>query len=556
MHPVSQVLKNKKMKALNKYLIAIIWMAPCWVYGQGKDTLKTDQINVIRAFEPEVNLVNKVNFPPNLPVIKTTSSPQVQKFVFENYPTTIQYTPEDLRPLRYHAPEISNTSLGYLKAGFGNYLTPVLDFSIANKNTEKYRTGLQLDFIYSKSKKPKFRQYYELGLEGFGEYYLENTTIGAKARLDMNQYYLYGMEPAEADLTSKKDISRKYTNPQFGIYFFNHHGNKWNLNFAGNVDVDIVSTDFDNKGANVKVDLKGYKEFLGDRYKLGVDLEVQHSKDQNTLIDSARTAVTIRPYGAIHKGIWSLEIGPVLLMEKGGFHVLPSIHNQVKLAGDKLVMYNEWNSRFGYNNLATVYRENPFISDGLIYRNYRFQERTILGLRGALESGFSYDARFGQHVWSDMPLFVNDTNDFKQFVQVVEDNLSAWNGHIELKYTKPKMLELGAAFDYYAYKTESEQAAWHMPEYKFRLSGTYLWKDKLTAGAEIETLGGIKVKNNLGDVEKLKTIVDINLHADYHILHNIAVFVELNNLLNNQHPRWNHYDLYGFHGIGGVKITF
>ncbi|HUH73558.1 MAG TPA: hypothetical protein VLZ75_04040 [Chitinophagales bacterium] len=543
-----------KLKVFSIYIFAL--NIPIAVFAQNRDSLKTDEINVVRAFEPEVNLVNKVDFPPNLPVISTNEKPANQVYQFNDFYKSIEYTPEDLRPLKYSASEETPSSVGYVKAGFGNYLTPVFKLALANKDHSKFQTGLDVDFIHSKSKNPKFRQYYELGIQGYGEYHLENITVGARLGMSLNQYYLYGMDATEADTLNKSDLSRKYTIPKFGVYFYNHSANRWDMNFAGNLDVEIASTDFSNKGVNVKYGLHGLKEFSGDTYKVGLDIDGMISSNTNSENSISRNALALKPFAGIKKDIWSLEAGPVLIIDDGDVHVLPYIKNKIKIKDDLLVMYNEWNSKIGYNNLINTSRENPFIANNIRFENYRFQERTIIGLRGALPSGFSYDARFGQNVWSDAPLYVNDTNDMKQFTQIIEEKVSAWNGHVEVEYEKAGQFGAKTSFDYYAYKTKSGSEAWHMPTLKFSLSGKYIWNDKLFVGAEVIALGGIKARNQQLNVEKLSPQVDINLSANYHLTKNIGFFVELNNLLNNTQPRYNLYERFGFQGIGGVKIIF
>lgn len=542
-----------KLKVLSIILTSV---APTILWAQTQDTLKSDEINVVRAFEPQVNLVNKVDFPPNLPKISTTNQPIVQQYTFNDYFSSLNYKPEDLKPVKYTPPTSGNESIGYVKAGFGNILTPVFKLGLANKDQSKFRTGLNVDFIHSKAKKA-FQQYYELGIEGYGEYHLENLTIGAKASLDLDQYYLYGMSEEEAlTIGDKKDISRKFTIPRFGLYFFNHSTNRWDMNFAGNFDVEIAKTDFNNQGYNINYDLHAFREFKGDTYKVGLDIDGQFTSNTNPIETHNRKALAIKPYGGIKMGIWSLTAGPVLIVDDGDVFLLPYITNQIKVKDDVFVIYNEWKSSIGYDNMIRIHRENPFIANSIHYHDYRFQERTILGVRGALPIGVSYDVRFGNNAWSNVPLFVNDTNDFKQFEQVHDEKMTAWVGHAEVGYEKPKEYGGKVAFDYNSYSTTHQAAAWHMPEFKFSLAGNYTWDEKLNIMAEVITLGGIKVRNPQLVVEKLSPQVDINLAANYQLNKNIGFFVELNNLLNNKQARWNQYDRFGFQGIGGVKIIF
>ncbi len=539
-------------------IYAGILLVPIWVLAQddAQDVLPGDEIRVVRAFEPEVNLVSKVNFPPNLPKIAAGDKPKAQQYSFGDYSTSLSYEPEDLRPLKYNPIPITNESMGYLRAGFGNYLTPILNFGIANKDHSKYRVGLNTDFIHSKASKTPFKQYYEFGLEGFGEYYLNNATAGVRVGLDMDRYHLYGMSPEEAENMTKKDVSRAYTVPKFELYFYNHNPNKWNLNFAGNIGFEVAKTNFGNKAVNVNYGLNVHRSFLGDTYKAGVELDGQFNGNTTEAIKKNISGMALRPYGTIRKSIWSLELGPVLMITNGNLYVLPSFQNRIKILEDKLVMYNEWNSEIGYNNLISVYRKNPFLAGHVRYSNYRFQERAILGFRGAVAQGFYYDLKFAQNVWNNAPLLINDTSDFKQFIQVFDEKISAWNGHIEIGYEKQSQYGAKAAFDFYNYKTRTEAEAWHMPKFKFTIAGNYVWNKKLFIGAELVTLGGIKALDYEGNSVTLKTQVDLNFNATYQFKDFLGVYAEVNNVLNNKQPGWFGYERYGFHGIGGVKINF
>jgi hypothetical protein len=91
---------------------------------------------------------------------------------------------------------------------------------------------------------------------------------------------------------------------------------------------------------------------------------------------------------------------------------------------------------------------------------------------------------------------------------------------------------------------------------KSTLQGQYFWKDQLVVGAEMFVHSGIKARNQQLNVENLKTVVDINLSAQYALKKYISFFAELNNIANVKSPRWNGYSTYGFHAIAGVKLLF
>src|SRR5690606_31247643 len=126
-----------------------------------------------------------------------------------------------------------------------------------------------------------------------------------------------------------------------------------------------------NQGYNINYDLHAFREFKGDTYKVGLDIDGQFTSNTNPIETHKRKALAIKPYGGIKKSIWSLTAGPVLMVDDGDVFVLPYITNQIKVKDDLLVIYNEWKSRIGYDNLIRVHGENPFIANNIDFHDYR-----------------------------------------------------------------------------------------------------------------------------------------------------------------------------------------
>lgn len=543
------------MKRLTIYISTLIVISASLNAQVRKDSLPSEQIDVVKAFEPSVTLVNKVGFPPNLPKL-STDQPLPQQYNFTDRYTSVSYKPEDLRPLKYTAPVEAPQGIGYVRAGFGNYLTPVFNLALSNKDHSKFSVGLNTDFIFSKANEPRFQEYYELGVKANAAYHTENMTISLDAGIRRDQYYLYGIDGQDSlQDVNKKDISRAYTIPSFMLSVFNHVPTKADIDYKAYFGVDAAGTDFDVKASNVSFGASGEKGFSGGDYKAGLKLNAMLST-YNFEGSDGRFALELTPFGGIRKGIWSLEAGPVLVIDDGDVHLMPYISNRIKVKEDKLVIYNEWKSSIGFNNLVTAYRQNPFLARDNRYENYRFEERTLLGVRGAIPSGLFYNFRFGQAAWNDMPLWLNDTSDFSQFRQVYDKKVRGWNPYLELGYKKQGLFDISLAGDYYIYTTDQQAEAWHLPSLQGQLLAHYYWKDKLQVGMQILAQAGMKARNELGAVENLKPLVDINLSANYFLNKNIGFFVEVNNIANIRSPRWYRYDRFGIQGIGGVKVVF
>ena len=49
---------------------------------------------------------------------------------------------------------------------------------------------------------------------------------------------------------------------------------------------------------------------------------------------------------------------------------------------------------------------------------------------------------------------------------------------------------------------------------------------------------------------------DLNVGAEYKVLNRLNVYLDFNNLFNNQYQRWNQYKVLGFNIVGGVVYSF
>ena len=55
---------------------------------------------------------------------------------------------------------------------------------------------------------------------------------------------------------------------------------------------------------------------------------------------------------------------------------------------------------------------------------------------------------------------------------------------------------------------------------------------------------------------KLDGIIDLNLGLEYRYSGTVALFLNINNITNNQYERWIGLPVYGINVIGGLGVTF
>ena len=145
---------------------------------------------------------------------------------------------------------------------------------------------------------------------------------------------------------------------------------------------------------------------------------------------------------------------------------------------------------------------------------------------------------------------------------VYDDRVTVFNIHAELGIRVNELYRLASRLDLFQYDMNLQAEAWHRPTWQVGINNQLTPMDGLLIQANLNFMGGINARRitanpeALFSAEKLKTIADLQLKADYQITEKIGVFVEGNNLLNGQNVRWLNYSVRGAQLIGGAWLKF
>lgn len=564
------------MKKIKNILFAIISLSAFGAFAQTNvDTLpKLDEVDIVKAYEPILISSNKVPFGPNLPnIVKTKPDPQT--YTYSDVKGKIDYKPEDIRPIKAAGKKPEKNQFFYAKIGFGYPLAALGKIIITNPIKTKYSAGLDIDIMSSFKNKKELKNYTDLKIKGFGEYYIKKkASVGGELWYRLNQQFFYGYTN---DFAFSKD-SLKTNYNRFGgavklrgiedaPYYYSGE-----VNFASVINKNVFHKP---KELTIGVNAEGGYNFKKN-YWLGAKINVTNVSYKDDYKDTTLFAflnnqnhftVQAIPYGKIKFKIWQLKAGPNLIVTNRTFYILPEIENQLQIYKDYLVMYNEWKTQVKINSMNNLSIDNPFLVTNN-YTNSVDETRTIVGLRGSIK-GFGYDVRFSQLVSRRNAQFVNNVGPFgieyPGFDVQTVSNLRAWNPHIGLSYNKGNQFGAKAWFDYFVYNKNTAEELSYVPKFKAGFSAFYNWKEKLYVNIDItgqSRVNAVQVNSNdfppytTTTFIPVKGLVDVNLSANYFITKNIGVFVDLNNLGFQKWPRFYRYPTYSFQVIGGVKLSF
>lgn len=539
-----------------KITISILSFFLCFnIWAQkGDSILKNEQIDIIKAYEPILIKANKVIISPKLPELKTNMSRDLEYNVPVQLLEVEYQPPSEIKPLSIKTEPKAELPILRLKAGFGNYLTPLIDLDITNKNTEKYRVGLNIKHLSSKRKKVENQSFNESAFNAFGEYNIsEEMKVGLSAQYNIDNYFFYGYNHDDTSFT-KKDSKIGYNTGGFNLNF---EGEVNDLDLEYDFDFSYLSTkdSYNNKSGLLNLSLGAEKSFYKSLV-VGARLGLNSNKYKEIFNNSSRTLFNFNPYFGYDHQRFNIHAGLTLLTDEGNFGILPDIKLQTVLIPGALSMYNHWTGDINYNNLYSFSTENPWLQKTQNFKNGTTEIRTFLGLTGNIAKKVDYDVRISQLVYKDKLLFVNDTTEDKKFVGVYDSKLKAWNPHVMVGYNHSDFLFLKLSFDYFKYNTSNQGSAWHLPTMVSTFSGVYHFNHKLILKTDLFVEAGRKTMLIDGATATLKPIADLNLGVNYYFNKNIGLFASANNVLSLKRMRYRNYNMLGFQVLGGVIVSF
>lgn len=539
-----------------------------------KEELTTEDVEVIKDYQPMLADAVKINFPPQVPVWDSKQSKM--KYYLPKKQMTLSYLPPPIKPLAMSTKE-TDTDLpkASLKTGYGNYSTIFIDAMYNSGRSEWFNWGANYKHLSSKSKSLEAQNFSENNLELFGKYFFNTVIFKSNIRASRDVIYFYG----NPGVKKSKRLSDIDSLQQY-FYFANYTGElsnyesnglriDWKMQFKFDyllnkndasewspfVNINLSKL-FDNKNElslNFKYDYTDYNDNIAAYIVLG------NFPTTIPQYDYKRTITSIHPKFKFIKDIFTLYAGLDLTFEKDerndNTYLFPDITTETKLLGDKLIFYNGWHRFIQKNSFKSLTDENPFLSQSIQIINSKTEDR-FAGARGGFMKNFTYNLKFSQKIVNDLPLFFNDTMDLNKFKIAYDDKTQIINLLGEISYQQTEQFRVKFGGEYFIYELSEEEKAWHLPSYSLNLSGSYLAWKKILLTTDIFFEGGIFARAKDGTLYSLKDLTDLNFSVNYFFSKKLTFFVMFNNVMRKKHYRWMRYPSYKENGLIGLKVIF
>jgi len=534
--------------------------------------VKTEEVTVIAAYEPSLSDVIKINTTPEIPdtdIDKPHLNYLVTPTLFR-----VSYQPEPIQAAKITGEPLSKLYQSYIKAGFGNYTSPLAELYYNNLRSRTSNMGIYLKH-YSASGEIKDyapANFSDNILKIYGTRNLTSHIIDGDFQYKRNVVHYFGFQPASYILPLpvplEDFIYQKYQLLDLNAGIKSSYTDKDKLHHALHINYYNLKDNFEaqENGLYVKGNIHKNVELLSsvENEKIALDVNVAYYNNITKTSNLNTAIVSLKPQFLFNSNQYALNLGintSIEVNETSYIHFFPSFHASIAIAKDVLSLYGFFDGGLEKHNLKTVYEENPFINTSL---PLEFTKNKVIfggGLKGQIATVLSFNIGGSFTEAENMPFFVTDTS------KIIE-NMFTFSYHditrmrifgdFSLSLTDKFSMVLRGDFNHYSLDTEAH--AWHKPLIDGSLGARYNLVDKISIKADMfaQTKTYAKTYDAAGDIlsVEIPAITDFNLGLEYNYTKKISVFTQFNNLTAARYYKWYNYPSHKFHFLAGLTYAF
>jgi hypothetical protein len=574
------------------------------LYGQENN--KTEEIFLgIGSGNRKISKIQKSSITPN----HTDSITIIDevKYYLEPKQYQVSYDIENIKPARLKITANGDKLYrGYLKAGAGAYLSPLLEFNYASKRSRDESWGFKggTNGSFANINGLGNTKYSDLSLGGYYQKFFMDYDLWSEFDYERNNYQFYGLDYEDSQMydfygIDSNDSLMKESFKEADSLFkqnydlFDLHIKLNSLNIGRDTNKLRIKSWIDFHHLNSNYDLSenhfligahsGWlildEEFLGtfeldinnvnapETLSINADNIIQSSNQKN------RTSGIIRLNPHIYSRKNNLIVKAGLSVQANindntKFHIFPDLELSYSLFNNVFIPYGGWVGNVQRNTFNDIRLENPFISEDANLQNTVQKSNLFAGVRGSLSSKFTFNLSASFQKFDSMYFFTPDNiSSYGNKFQMTYDNLSQTSFMGEITYQDSEKLKVSAKGEYFIYDPSNELYAWQKPEFLITLSGLLDLSNKIIVKSDIYLVGQRKVFSHyeplriyeLEDgkyVSSLKPLIDMNLSAEYRYNKKVSGFIQFNNFIGKKYQYWSNFPVQSINILGGVTFSF
>ncbi|HMH33071.1 MAG TPA: hypothetical protein VK543_08565 [Puia sp.] len=525
------------------------------IFVQAQDSTKRKTINITSSFKPVLRDAAKINFNA-APPIADTAKPRLTYNIPSQY-LFLTYQPAELRPVALQADSmLYMQNDNYIKVGIGNVHQPYIKTGFSFGDGKNTLFNVFGDGYSSKGKLPfQKNNLAAVAVSGIVKT-KNNLEWSGKLGFRTDGYYLYGFNPDTLKY-NKEQLLQRFQNFEGNFALRNVVPTEFGLTYNPNIHVSVFTDNHTPKatesnsvlnlplektiGENFAFDL-GFTASLTN-YKIGGNPAIQNN------------LYYVSPALSYHNTNLKLKAELTPSWDNGIFHLLPNLLADITTNDKRFTLQFGWIGYYDKGSYQRYASINPWLAQPVRLLNTRVEEG-FAGFRGSINNHFSYAARVGLVQFWNMPLFVNDSLDGKTFPIRYEINLKSVLMHGEITYAQGEQFTATAALTINQYSPKHEMKAWGLMPLEFTTTLRWQLLKDLWIKGDLWAFDGAPYLGKDNNTHSGQGAFDLNAGIEFRVARQVNLWLQMNNIFNNQYERWHQYQAYGFNILGGVIFSF
>ncbi len=542
---------------------------------ENKENVYNEDVIVRTIFDPVVNEAYKINDKPQTFNTKF----EIPSFQYEKstkqFPTTMVF--EQIKPAKVKGEPLSKLYNSHIKAGIGTYFTSLLDLSYTQTRSK--------NFIYS----THYRHNSSLGqIKDYGNSTFANNDLDLYAKKIWDKFfidagltynhqrqYFYGF--IDSTNIDKSTYIAPYHNIGGFIKYNSIYRSKTALHNSANLAINHTFNKWGRKETRINASLDIHKNFIfldNDEQNIGFQLNYNQSLGKYTpkdlilfhnegfnpeAFDNKIGDVSIKPYANLNIKTIDLNLALDLIPTFGDaseFTFLPTATIELPTLANILKIKAGVTSQYNTPTLNSLRIENPYISP-LVKLESNSQMNIFAKLYLITKSNILLSLQGGYKIGNNDYFYTPEQNaTLNNMFNITYSNTKTIYLEFNTAYQIDKTLDLSLNLLYQNVKTTEIENPWYTPAFKANLLLRYNANDKFNISFVPSFQSKVKCLNPLGEIEELKSKIDINLWANYNYNPKLTFFIELNNIAYQRYYNYYNYPSQRIVLMGGAKYSF
>ncbi|MCV9386169.1 hypothetical protein [Reichenbachiella ulvae] len=466
---------------------------------------------------------------------------------------------EEPQPFQYAKTEVQKKESDYyqyIKAGLGNYWSPVIDLSLVKPGNPNQTVGLNYKHLSFNSgpvdKKNSASSFNEVSVYGTKVWEKVKTNARFAYRSDVNYFYGY----PEGTVVDREDIkkSNNFLNARVSL---EDNNLKDNWEYTVLVGYRGFFDNYDN--SENTLDLQG--EFV---FKDDIHLDVIYNVSNfNNTFPQNRSHFLGRPYYSFEFQDLKVDAGLSVSLQSdnvpdmNNVKVFPYLAASYELSPEYELFAN-LDGGYDFNTMYSLSEKVPYLNPANIPVNTENMADIEVGIRGDVLEKWYAQVSMEMKNMRYMPLYMNSPVD-QSLIDIDYDPeiQRLFNIGLSTAYYLDGNNNFELTLDFNSYTGGLYDQAYSYPSTELYLKGEHELFEKLTFQWQYALLHGIKIYDAVNDQElKLKAINKLDLSLHYQVAERLGAFVSSENTIGQNYSRYFNYPQRGIQIKAGVTYRF